>query len=102
MIECREWDAWRTTDGGEHALHVVATCSVPSSQVELELQLGDVGIIPEPELVALELHATEPGDDAPARRARKKVRWEGPISHKVRRVRIQGRARTLIQVRLQP
>lgn len=100
MTLCGDWDAWWGDLPGEDDLdlHVVGRCAVQSSSAELRLRLGDVGIVANPSLIALDLRisAPETGDEC---LTIKDVGWHGRASRQVRRVRIQGTARASIEIR---
>lgn len=94
-----DWSAWynRMPGGDDPLLHVTGRCSVPSSSATATLELGNEGIVDEPDLIALDLKIKVPevGD---ARVTEVDVRWEGNVGPDVRRVRIQGAANGVIAV----
>ena len=100
MTLCGDWDAWWGDVPGESDLdlHVVGRCTVQDPTVELRLRLGDVGIVADPSLVALDLRSSAP-DTGDACLVIKDVGWHGRASTLVQRVRIQGMARASIDIR---
>lgn len=100
MAECSGWKAWynRMPGAGDPELRVTGTCEVESSSMRAPLELGDEGIIDEPDLIALELRLERPevGDD---RMSEIPVEWHGDVGPNIKRVRIQGDAQAEIEVR---
>ncbi len=93
------WLAWYNRMPGveDPDLHVVGTCTFGDSEVQLSLEPGDGGIVPEPGLVALKLTITRPqrGDDV---MTEKRVEWQGDVGPDIDRVRIQGDAQEKLAV----
>jgi hypothetical protein len=90
-VECFGWEAWYDKMPGKNDpdLHVAGTCRVMSSSTEVSLELGDVGVVPEPGVVALQLEVVEAefGDDLVTE---KSVSWSGDVGPDIEKVRIQG------------
>jgi hypothetical protein len=93
------WTAWYNRMPGidDPKLHVAGTCTFGDSEVQLSLKTGDVGVVPEPGLIALDLTITRPqsGDDV---RTEKRVDWSEDVGPDIDRVRIQGDAQQEIEV----
>jgi hypothetical protein len=100
-VVCDGWDAWYNRMPGIHdaELHVFGTCHLPSSNIEVSLELADPGVASEPEVVALRLRLSEPdfGDDLMTDR---EVKWNQDVGPDVKRVRIVGDAEASIEVRI--
>lgn len=87
------WEAWRNRMPGSHDpdLHVVGSCVFPTTGVRLSLEPTNVGIVPEPDLLALELTIERLGSGED-RITEKYAVWSGDVGTEVERVRIQGDA----------
>jgi hypothetical protein len=93
------WTAWYNRMPGidDPKLHVSGTRTFGDSGVQLSLRRGNVGVVPEPGLVALDLTITRPqsGDDV---QTEKRVDWSEEVGSEIDRVRIQGDAQQEIEV----
>jgi hypothetical protein len=99
-IECSNWSAWYDHEPGGPAdpkLHVAGECTLPVAGVTLSLELGDVGIAPEPGLIALDLKAEFP-TGSPQVISTVRVTWDKDVGPDVTRVRIQGAADAELKV----
>jgi hypothetical protein len=101
MAECRDWDAWynRMPGTNDPELHVSGTCGLPSSQAKASLELGNIGIYPEPGAIALDLTVEEPpvGDTQYVER---EVSWSGDLGPDIQTVLIRGDADAQVSVRI--
>lgn len=99
MVDCKSWDAWRNEmpGSGDSDLHVTGECTVPSSSIELSLRVGNQGINPDPNVLRMDLHASDP-DAGDTMVATKTVTWQGP-NRDAKRVVISGAASATIDVR---
>jgi hypothetical protein len=101
VLECFDWSAWYNEMPPDPPpdLHVTGTCKTRSTGVTLTLELGDVGVVPEPDLIALVLkaEASDGGGDAITEQT---VSWEGDVGPDIKRVRIQGAAEAEIEVEI--
>lgn len=95
-----DWEAWYNKMPGrdDPALHVAGSCELPSSNIELSLEPGNIGSVPEPSVFALKLKITWPdfGDDV---MTRKEVAWSADVGPGIELVRIQGDAQAEIIVK---
>lgn len=98
-ISCANWEAWYNRMPGQQdaRLHVSGECTLPVSGVTLTLEQGNVGVAPEPGLVALELKAEFP-DASNEVMTPVTVTWAEDVGPDVTRVRIQGAASAEIDV----
>jgi hypothetical protein len=96
---CANWEAWYNRMPGRQdpRLHVTGECTLPVSGVKLTLEQGDVGVAPEPGLLALELKADFP-DVSSEVMTPVTVAWAEDVGPDVERVRIQGAASAEIDV----
>jgi hypothetical protein len=78
-------------------LHVVGTCRVRSSSVELTLEPGNAGVVPEPGVAVLRLSASSPevGDD---RMVEREVGWSDDVGPDIEWVRIIGEVAVSLEV----
>jgi hypothetical protein len=99
-FDCSKWAAWYNREpGGQYDpnLHVTGECTFPVGGVKLTLEPGNVGVAPQPGLIALELTAEFP-DIATQVVESVSVSWEGDVGPDVEHVRIQGDADADIDV----
>lgn len=91
VVMTRDWSAWynRMPGSEDPDLHVSGTCGLASSSITVRLEPGNEGIVPEPELCALELAVTRPdvGDD---RYVECEVTWRHDVGPDKKRVRINN------------
>jgi hypothetical protein len=96
---CFEWSAWYNRMGGREdpELHVSGTCELHSGSGSAVLEPTNVGVAPEPDLVALRLTIEYPpvGTDDVVER---EVSWSEDVGPDVKRVRIVGDAETELEV----
>jgi hypothetical protein len=100
MLDCGGWDAWRNEMPGsdDPNLHVTGECRLPSSSIDLKLEVTNQGINPNPEVLLLALTSSKPdvGDDV---MTVKQVTWEGRAD-RAKRVHIRGEADVAVEVRI--
>jgi hypothetical protein len=91
VVDTHSWSAWynRMPGSDDPDLHVSGTCGLASSSIEVRLELGNVGVVPEPGLCALQLAVTRPevGD---TRYVEREVTWHGDVGPAIERVRINN------------
>jgi hypothetical protein len=89
VVGTRDWSAWydRTPGSEDPDLHVSGICGLPTSHTTARLEPGNVGIVPEPDLYALELIVTRPDIDDD-RYVEREVCWQGDVGPEIKRVRI--------------
>jgi hypothetical protein len=100
-MECHDWSAWydRMPGGTEEPeLHVSGTCERESGSIELVLRPGNEGIVDDPELFVLELDEIRP-DVGDTQMSPTTVEWHDRVGDGIKRVRIQGAASAMIDVR---
>jgi hypothetical protein len=99
-MECTDWEAWynRMPGAADPDLHVSGKCGLESSSIKVWLEPGNVGVVPEPDLLVLQLRTERPevGDDMYVER---EVTWQDDVGQDIKRVRIQGEAEAEIPVR---
>jgi hypothetical protein len=90
-VPTRGWSAWynRMPGTDDPDLHVSGTCSLESSNITVQLEPGNEGVIDDPELYVLRLVVTRPAvlDDLCVERD---VNWQGAVGPAIKRVRING------------
>lgn len=99
-IECSNWSAWYDREPGSREdpnLRVTGECTIPIAGVKLTLEPGNVGVAPQPGLLALELKAEFP-DVSTQVVSTVTVNWEDDVGPDIEKVRIQGAANAEIDV----
>lgn len=89
-VEC-EWSAWynRQPPREDPNLYVAGRCMLRSGSISVRLKPGNIGIVPDPTLFALECSVDVPnvGTDDWVER---EVSWRGDVGQEIEVVRIQG------------
>lgn len=91
VVETRDWSAWynRMPGADDPDLHVTGICGLASSSITVRLAPGNVGVVPEPDLYALDLVVTIPeiGDE---RYLEREVTWAENVGQTIKVVRINN------------
>lgn len=89
VVRTRDWSAWynRMPGADDPDLRVSGTCCLESSNITVQLEPDNEGIVDDPELVALKLVVTKPAilDEHHVER---EVAWQGDVGPGIKRVRI--------------
>jgi hypothetical protein len=101
-LDCFSWSAWYNREPGgtpDPRLHVSGDCTSPVAGVKLTLELANVGVVPDPTLLALELHAEQPevSDQVVTPIT---VTWAEDVGPDIKTVRIDGAAAAQVEVRI--
>jgi hypothetical protein len=91
-VPTRDWSAWYNRMPGpdpDPDLHVSGICSLESSNITVQLEPDNEGIIDDPELFVLKLVVTKPAihDD---RYVEREVTWQKNVGPGIKRVRINA------------
>jgi hypothetical protein len=99
-VDCAKWSAFYNREPGgpeDPDLHVTGECTTRIGGVKLTLEPGEVGVAPEPGLLALELTAELP-EVVTEVVTPVSVSWSGDVGPDITRVRVQGAATAEIDV----
>jgi len=100
-VECFDWYAWYNREPPQPydpLLRVTAMCRGLEGNRRLHLAIGSGGVVPDPELLALDAVIDDlPSEDGTSD-AQQNVRWEGDVGLGIKRVRIQGEANAELEV----
>lgn len=94
------WGAWYNRMPGidDPDLHVTGTCRLRSSSASVSLELGNVGIVPEPGVVVLKLTIEYPEGNGTDDMEDRPIEWRRDVGPDVKRVRVVGDTDVEIEV----
>ncbi|HEX5928694.1 MAG TPA: hypothetical protein VFY48_04795 [Solirubrobacterales bacterium] len=94
------WEAWYNRMPGSHDpnLYVVGTGTVRSSSIQLVLEPGNVGVVPDPTLFVLDLKIVTPEEFGDDRMTEKQAIWRGDVGPGIQQVEVRGDAEATVPV----